>query len=76
MSDMNSLLIYKMRHNCLNTLKPKKEGITNPQNYNFSQFLNTENVDALKRYESTEVDRRVLPINVIENVQGEREGLL
>ena len=35
----------------------KRGGVINPQNYNFNN-LNTENVDALKRYESTEVDRR------------------
>ena len=35
----------------------KRDGVINPQNYNFKQF-NTENLDALKRYESTEVDRR------------------
>ena len=33
------------------------DGVINQQNYNFSQFI-TENFDALKRYESTEVDRR------------------
>ena len=35
----------------------KRDGVINPQNYNFKQF-NTENFDALKRYESTEVNRR------------------
>ena len=35
----------------------KRDGVINPQNYNFNQF-NTENFDALKRYESTEVERR------------------
>ena len=35
----------------------KRDGVINPQNYNFNQFI-TENSDALKRYESTEVDRR------------------
>ena len=35
----------------------KWDGVINPQNYNFNQF-NTENFDALKRYKSTEVDRR------------------
>ena len=34
----------------------KRDGVINPQNYNFNQFY-TENIDALKRYESTEVDR-------------------
>ena len=32
----------------------KRDGVMNPQNYNFD----TENFDALKRYKSTEVDRR------------------
>ena len=36
----------------------KGDGVINPQNYNFNQFFNTENFDVLKRYESTEVDRR------------------
>ena len=35
----------------------KRDGVINPQNYNFNQFY-TEKFDALKRYESTEVDRR------------------
>ena len=35
----------------------KRDGVINPQNYNFKQFK-AENFDALKRYESTEVDRR------------------
>ena len=38
--------------------KAKRDGVINPQNYNFNQIFNTENVDALKRYESTDVDRR------------------
>ena len=38
--------------------KAKRDGVINPQNYNFHQILKTENFDALKRYESTEVDRR------------------
>ena len=35
----------------------KRDGVINPQNYNFNQFY-TEHFDALKCYESTEVDRR------------------
>ena len=35
----------------------KRDGVINPQNYNFNQFY-ADNFDALKRYESTEVDRR------------------
>ena len=46
-----------MTQKCLNKLKPKGDGVINPQNYNFNQF-STENFDALKRYESTAVDRR------------------
>ena len=26
----------------------KRDGVINPQNYNFNKFFNTENVDALK----------------------------
>ena len=40
-----------------NQAEAKKDGVINPQNYNFKQF-NTEHFDALKHYESTEVDRR------------------
>ena len=35
-------------------VEAKRDGLINTQNYNFNQF----NTDALKRYESTEVDRR------------------
>ena len=35
----------------------KGDGVINPQNYNFKHFY-TKNLDALKRYDSTEVDRR------------------
>ena len=35
-----------------NQAKAKRDGVINPKNYNFSQ-INTENVHALKRYEST-----------------------
>ena len=35
--------------------KAKRDGVINPQNYDFKQFM-TENFDALKRYESTEVE--------------------
>ena len=34
----------------------KKDGVINPQNYNFSQFY-YENFDALQRYGYTEFDR-------------------
>ena len=35
----------------------KRDGVINPKNYNFDQCY-TKNFDALKRYESTEVDRK------------------
>ena len=35
----------------------KRDGVINPQNYNFNQFY-PDNFDDLKRYKSTEVDRR------------------
>ena len=38
----------------------KRDDVINPQNYNSINF-NMENFDALKRYESTEVDRRTWP---------------
>ena len=37
----------------------KRDGVLNPQNYNFNQIL-TENFHAHKRYGSTEVERRTL----------------
>ena len=40
----------------------KRNCVLNRKNYNFNQFF-TENFDARKRYESTEVDRRIwLPV--------------
>ena len=36
----------------------KRDGVINPHNYNFKQFQH-EKFDAFKRYESTEVDRRI-----------------
>ena len=36
----------------------KRDGVINPQNYNFNQFLTREILMLSKRYESTEVDRR------------------
>ena len=36
----------------------KRDGIINPQNITISNNFNTGNFDALKRYESTQVDRR------------------
>ena len=41
------------------TSRSQMDGVINPQNYNFrSFFFYKENFYALKRYESTEVDRR------------------
>ena len=37
--------------------KAKRDGVINPQYYNFNEFL-TRKFGALKRYKSTEVDRR------------------
>ena len=42
---------------CQKQAEAKRDGVINPQNYNFNQFY-TENFDILKRYESTDVDRR------------------
>ena len=36
----------------------KRDGVINPQKLHFLNNFKTENFDALKRYESTEVDRR------------------
>ena len=36
----------------------KRDGVINPQNYNFSQILTRKIWMLSKRYESTEVDRR------------------
>ena len=36
----------------------KRDGVINPQNYNFSQFKTRKILMLSKRYESTEVDRR------------------
>ena len=36
----------------------KRDGVINPQNYNFNQFLTRKILMLSKRYESTEVDRR------------------
>ena len=39
--------------------KTKRDGVINPQNYNSINF-NVDKFDALKCYESTEVDRRTI----------------
>ena len=36
----------------------KRDGVINPQNYNFNKFLTRKTLMLSKRYESTEVDRR------------------
>ena len=44
---------------CQIKLKPKWDGVNKPTKLQFQSILiNTENFDALKHYESTEVDRR------------------
>ena len=39
-------------------VEAKRDGVINPQNYNFNQFLTRKILMLCKRYESTEVDRR------------------
>ena len=55
----------KLKRYVLNAPKQaeaKRDGVINPQNYNFRSFQHG-NFDALKRYESTVVDRRTwLPV--------------
>ena len=46
-----------MTKECQKQAKNKRDGVINPQKYNFSQII-TVNVDAPKHYESTEVDHR------------------
>ena len=47
-----------MTKKCQKQAEAKRDGVTNPQNYNFNQFW-TRTISMLsKRYESTEVDRR------------------
>ena len=36
----------------------KRDGVINPQNYNFNEFLTRKMLMLLKRYESTEVEIR------------------
>ena len=36
----------------------KRDGVINPQNYNFNQFKTRNIIMLYKRYESTELDRR------------------
>ena len=38
----------------------KRDGVINPQNYNFNQFETRKFLMLSKRYESTEVNRRTL----------------
>ena len=44
--------------NVLKEAKAKRDGVINPKKLQFQLNFNTENFDALKRYQSTEVDRR------------------
>ena len=41
-----------------NQAKAKRDGVINPQNYNFSSILTRKILMLSKRYESIEVDRR------------------
>ena len=43
---------------CKNNVKARRECVINPQNDNFNEFYNMENLMLSKHYESTEVDRR------------------
>ena len=53
-----SAKMYTPCQKCQNKVKARRDGVINPQNYNFNEFLNTEKLMLSKRYESTEVDRR------------------
>ena len=47
-----------MTKKCQKQAEAKRDGVINPQNYNFNQFKAREILMFSKRYESTEVDRR------------------
>ena len=63
-NERSSVILRKIKVSKVENVDPKvpkqaeakRDGVINPQYYNFNQF-HTENFDALKRYESTEVDR-------------------
>ena len=38
-----------------NKLKPKKDGVTNPHNYNFKLILKTENFNALQMLQINQI---------------------
>ena len=43
---------------CQKQAETKRDGVINPQNYNFNQFLTRNFFVLSKRYETTEADRR------------------
>ena len=47
-----------MSQKCQKQAEAKRDGVINPQNYKFNQFLIRKISMLSKRYESTEVDRR------------------
>ena len=47
-----------MPQKCQKKVEAKRDGLINPQNYNFNQFLTRKVLMLSKCYESTEVDRR------------------
>ena len=47
-----------MSPKCQKQAEAKRDGVINPQNYNFQLILPREILMLSKRYESTEVDRR------------------
>ena len=47
-----------MSPKCQKQAEVKRDGVINPQNYNFQLILAREILMLSKRYESTEVDRR------------------
>ena len=51
-----------MTKKCQKQAEAKRDGVINPQNYNFNQFKTPKISMLSKRYESTEVDR-ILELN-------------
>ena len=60
-NEPSSAILFQIKYN-RNLIRVAKNlvenGVMNPQNYTFNKVLKPGNFDALKRYESTEVDRR------------------
>ena len=66
-----------MPKNCQKQGIAKRDGVINPQYYNFNEFKHG-NFDALKRYKSTEVDRRtfeIVPQKVLWSIWGSHQTL-